>query len=139
MDENVAELGNLKFSAEITPDVSLREQEPYTIIEDGYSIRFYEISPAMMIVGFRSSEPDMSSWLKDESGEPIEQVGMAALPDYGDGYSIGCMVPVDTGYVTATFFHKDNTDENGNIIPTKEIRIHMDEVTAALKGNAERD
>ncbi|MDO4156828.1 MAG: hypothetical protein Q4D37_08635, partial [Oscillospiraceae bacterium] len=53
--------------------------------------------------------------------------------------SIGCMVPVDTGYVTAIFFHKDNTDENGNIIPTKEIRIHMDEVTAALKGNAERD
>lgn len=139
MDNNYMELGNLKFSVDVTPETSLREQEAYTITEDGDSIRFYEISPAMMIVGFRSSDPDISSWLNDENGQPMEQVGMAALPDYGDGYSIGCMVPVDTGYVTATFFHKNNTDENGNIIPTKEIRINMDEVSAALKGNAEGD
>lgn len=137
MDENAVELGNLKFSVDIMPDVSLREQEPYTIIKDGYSVRFYELSPAMMIIGFHSSDPNVSSWLNDENGQPIEQVGMAALPNYGDGYSIGCMVPVDTGYVTATFFHKNNIDENGSLIPTKEIRIHMDEVTAALKGNAE--
>ena len=136
MDSNYVELGNLKFSVDVTPETSLREQEAYTITEDGDSIRFYEISPAMMIVGFHSSDPNVSSWLNDENGQPIEPVGMTALPDYGDGYSIGCMVPVDTGYVTATFFHKNNTDENGTILPTKEIRINMDEVNAALKGNS---
>ncbi len=139
MDSNYVELGNLKFSVDVSPETSLREQEAYTITEDGDSIRFYEISPAMMIVGFHSSDPNVSSWLNDENGQPIEQVGMTALPDYGDGYSIGCMVPVDTGYVTATFFHKNNTDENGTILPTKEIKINMDEVNAALKGNAEGD
>jgi len=90
-------------------------------------------------VGFRSSDPNISSWLNDENGEQIEQVGMAELPDYGDGYSIGCMVPVDNGYVTATFFNKNDSDENGNPIHIKEIRINMDEVTAALKGNTEGD
>ncbi len=139
MDSNYVELGNLKFSVDVMPDASLREQEAYTITEDGDSIRFYEISPAMMIVGFRSSDPNISSWLNDENGEQIEQMGMAELPDYGDGYSIGCMVPVDNGYVTATFFNKNDSDENGNPIHIKEIRINMDEVTAALKGNTEGD
>ncbi len=135
MDSDYIELGALKFSVDVTPDASLRNHEAYTITEDGYSVRFYEISPAMMIVGFIAPDPNESSWLNDENGEQIEGVGMTALPDYGDGYRIGCMVPVDTGYVTATFFNKNNSDENGDIIHTKEIRISMDEVSAALKGN----
>lgn len=131
--EEYVELGSLSFSVTVTPDASLRESEPYTITENGYSVRFYEISPAMMIVGFIDPD-DQSCWLNDENGEQIEWVGLSELPDYGDGYAIGCMVPVTTGYVTAAFFEKGYYDENGKMINNKEIRINMDEVYAALKG-----
>lgn len=133
-DTNYIELGGLSVSADVTPDTSLKASEPYTITDGDFSVRFYEISPAMMIVGFHDPN-DMSAWLNDENGNQVEWIGVGQLPDYGDEYGIGCMIPVTTGYVTATFFDKNNQDENGNILNTKEIRINMDEVYAALKGN----
>lgn len=134
MDENYTELGkNVKLSANISPDTFLRSSKPYTISEDGYSVRFYEISPAMMVIGFSSPDPNSSSWLNYENGSQVEHIGTSAFPDYGDDFSIGCMVPVTSGYVTASFFNKNNIDENGNIINTKEIKINMDEVISHLK------
>ncbi len=62
-------------------------------------------------------------------------MSLRELPDYGDEFSIGCMVPVTSGYVTAAFFDKSNLDENGNVINTKEIKINMDEVISHLKNN----
>lgn len=135
-DTEYIELGGLSLSADVTPDASLRNQGVFTITDGEYSVRFYEISPAMMVVGFK--QPDMMnvSWLNDENGNQLDMVA-GSHPDYGDddGYELGCMVPVTTGYVTATFFNKSNHDSDGNFRYDKLIEINMDEVYAALKGN----
>ncbi len=131
MDKDPVQLGSGSFSADITPDLSLRSKQSYTITEDGYSVRFYEISPAMMIVGFY--DPDGSSaWLIDESRTPLEPVKVRAYPDYGDGYGMGCIIPVTDNTVTATFFDKNVQDAEGNIMYAKEIRIDMNEVREKL-------
>lgn len=131
MDKDPVQLGSGSFSADITTDPSLRSKQSYTITEDDYSVRFYEISPAMMIVGFY--DPDGSSaWLIDESRTPLEPVKVRAYPDYGDGYGIGCIIPVTDNTVTATFFDKNVQDAEGNIMYAKEIRIDMNEVREKL-------
>lgn len=138
MDANYIELGsNLNLSVNVYPDPSIKDNNVYTITDGEYAVRFYEISPVMMIVGFKSpfDEVQVQSWLNNENGEQVESMGLRELPDYGDDFSIGCMVPVTSGYVTASFFDKNNLDENGNIINTKEIKINMDEVVSHLKGN----
>ena len=138
MDQNYIELGsNLNLSVNVQPDPSIKDNNVYTIVDGDYSVRFYEISPVMMIVGFKSpfDEVQVQSWLNDENGEPVESMSLRELPDYGDEFSIGCMVPVTSGYVTAAFFDKSNLDENGNVINTKEIKINMDEVISHLKNN----
>jgi len=136
MDQNYIELGsNLNLSVNVYPDSSIKDDNVYTIIDGDYSVRFYEISPVMMIVGFKSPFDEVHSWLNNENGEPVESMSLRELPDYGDRFSIGCMVPVTSGYVTASFFDKNNLDENGNVINIKEIQINMDEVISHLKNN----
>lgn len=137
MDANYIKLGsNLNLSVNVYPDPSIKDDNVYTIIDGDYSVRFYEISPVMMIVGFKSPFDEDHSWLNNENGEQVESMSLRELPDYGDGFSIGCMVPVTSGYVTASFFDKNNLDENGNIINTKEIKINMNEVVSHLKDNS---
>lgn len=137
LDEDYVPLDRLNFSVDVVPDPSLKSNgDPYTITKDGYSIRFYEISPAMMTVGFYS--PDVEgAWIWDENGEPLSHIPLSELPDSDDGYAVCYFTPIESGTLTAYFFDKNNIDENGNIINTKEIQINMEEVTAALKGTQE--
>lgn len=137
MDQNYIELGsNLNLSVNVYPDPSIKDDNVYTIIDGDYSVRFYEISPVMMIVGFKSPFDEVNSWMNNENGEPVESMSLRELPDYGDGFSIGCMVPVTSGYVTASFFDKNNLDENGNVIIINEIQINMEDVIKHLKSNS---
>ncbi len=131
-DENVHESGGFALSVPLTLNHALRCETPYTITEDEYSVRFYEISPAMMMVGCTGPDEEASSWLYYENGEPAEQLDVCYLPDYGDGYRIGCMMPVTSGTMTARFFYRDA--EGG--VP-KEITVNMEEVYAALQGSNE--
>ncbi len=131
MDKDPVQLGSGSLFAEITPDLSLRSKQPYTITEDGCSVRFYEISPAMMIVGF--DDPNgYGAWLIDESRTPLEPVKVRAYPDYDDGYGMGCIIPVTDNTVTAIFFDKNVQDMEGNVVYAKEIKIDMNEVREKL-------
>lgn len=135
MDDTCNTSSGFTLAVPVTPDKSKRHNNVYTIEEDGFAIRFYEIAPAMMVVGFHSAD-DWSSWLYDENSTPIEQLGFFELPDYGDGFSIGCMPPVTSGSLTARFWDKSGEhgmpDENGYFPGIKEITIHMEDVYAAL-------
>lgn len=131
MDKKPVPLGSGSLSADITPDLSLRSKQTYTITEDGYSVRFYEISPAMMIVGF--DDPNGSgAWLIDENRTELAPVKVRAYPDYADGFEIGCIVPIMGDTVTAVFFDKNVQDAQGNIVYAKEIRIDMNAVREEL-------
>ena len=131
-DEDAHESSGFTLSVPLTVNRSLRCSTPYTITEDEYSVRFYEISPAMMVVGFTAPDEEASSWLFYENGEPTEGISVCYLPDYGDGYRIGCMMPVTSGTMTARFFYKN---AEGSV--PKEITVNMEEVYTALQENNE--
>lgn len=129
MDNDYIELGqNITLSANVKPDESLKSRSAYTVTDGEYSVRFYEISPAMMIVGFKSNAVINHAWLNDENGNQLENIGLRELPDYNDGFEIGCMVPKTSGYVTAVFRGEDKE----SVI--KEVRIDMDKVFENLRG-----
>lgn len=135
MDDSCQTSKGFTLAVNVTPDKTLRHNKVYTVEENGYSVRFYEIAPAMMIVGFHSDD-DWSSWLYDENRQPIEQLGFFELPDYGDGFSIGCMPPITNGTLIARFWDKSGDhgmpDDNGYFPAIKEITINMDDIYTAL-------
>lgn len=135
MDDTSALRQGFTFTVDVTPNKALRHDKFYTVEKDGYSVRFYEIAPAMMIVGFDCNRNE-SSWLYDNNGTPLEQMQLTELPDYDDGFSIGCMQTVTSGTLTARFWNKSGEygmpDANGVFPSTKEIIINMEEVYAAM-------
>ena len=131
MDDKAKESSGFSLSVSVVPNASLRRSNEFTIEEDGFAVRFYEISPAMMIVGFHSDEK-LSSGLFDENGNGLKQFFLSDYPDYGDGFDICCLQPVSTGEITARFWDTSckygMPDENGQFPPVKEIKIDINDV-----------
>lgn len=130
--ENPRTSDGFTLSVLVTPDHSLRlgaDKAPYTIEKDGYSVVFYEISPAMITVGVYPYDADCMVYR--ENGEVAEFIGLMKLPDY-NGMKASCMLPTKET-LTFSFFDKSGTpDEDGNFTSLKEITVNMDEVYTAL-------
>lgn len=128
------ESDGFNISVPVSPDRSLRigaDKEPYTIEEDGYSVKFYEISPAMAIVGFYPLDPEMSTMVYQENGEVKEFIGLSKLPNY-NGEIASCMVPTNET-LTVSFFDKSGTpNEDGYFPSIKEITINMEDIYASM-------
>lgn len=141
-------LDPVTFNVDITPDTS-KVIAPHIYVEDeGFEFKVYEISPAMMIVGMKYPEfydsntetiefvesdgttftgPKYSiiSLCYDENDEIIEGLGMTELPDYNDGFSVGCIASSDTSSLTVKFCNKQESDENGEPLVIKEMTVNL--------------
>lgn len=137
-EENCKKSSGFSLAVPITPDTSKRHDQVYTIEEDGYSVRFYEIAPTMIVMGCDSSEK-WDSWIFDENGTAIEGLGFHELPDYHDGFSIACIPPVTNDTLVVSFYDKGGNhgapNENGYFPSIKEITVDMNEVYNAMKAD----
>ena len=135
MDNNSS---GFTLSVPLTPDHSMRYNDtPYTITDGDYSIRFYDISPAMMIVGYTIPDPEYADskyagglFYDNDEWEWVETLQLYPAPDYGDGYDITCLVPVTSGTLKARFF---DTCGHTDIVIKKEFAVNMDEVYESMK------
>lgn len=134
-NENPRTSKGFTLSVPVSPDRTLRlgaDKEPYTIEDEGYSVKIFEISPAMMIVGCYPYEENSTVYL--ENGDFAKFIDLVKYPIY-DGMPACCIVPTRET-LTVSFFDKSGEhgmpDENGHFPSLKEIKVNMDEVFAAM-------
>ena len=136
MDDSAKESSGFSLSVPVVPNASLRHRKELTVEENGFAVRVYEVSPAMMIVGFRSDEK-FSCGLFDENGSSLKEFFLTDRPDYVDGFEIRCFQPVGAGKVTARFWDKSckhgMPDESGIFPPVSELELDINEIYADVE------
>lgn len=138
-------IDGMTLTATVTPDTALMNNCNIVKSEDGFTATIYDISPAMMTVGY---DYPIEYDLNEETIE-IEECGkMIEIPKYfifamwydadgnrlkplemtvdmGDGVYADCIEPSSTDTVIVKFCNIQQDDENGMPVVIKEMEIDL--------------